>query len=60
MEPVEKFIKCFLLLALMSVLFIVAIVFDEFAGKGWAGLGIFVIGAIAGGMVHMLWKEFKK
>lgn len=60
MEPLEKFIKRFLQLVLMIALFIVAIVFDEFAGKGWPGLGIFVFGAIAGGMAHMLWKELKK
>jgi hypothetical protein len=47
-------------LVLIIALFIVALVFDDFAGKGWPGLVIFAIGAAIGAMGHAVWKELKK
>ena len=60
MEPSEKFIKRLLKFVFMVAAFIVAIVFEEFSGKGWVGLSIFAIGATIGGLGHFLLKELKK
>jgi hypothetical protein len=59
MEPGEKFIKRVLKFVLMIVLFIIAIVFDEFGGKGWFGLVVFVIGATVGALAVDLFKSLK-
>jgi hypothetical protein len=60
MEPGEKFVKRLLKFVLMIALFIIAIIVEEVAGKGWTGLMIFVMGAVIAGMGHVLWKELKK
>jgi hypothetical protein len=60
MEPVEKFVKRILLVVFMIAAFIVALVFEEFGGKGWAGLAVLCVGGIAAGIGHALWKQLKK
>jgi hypothetical protein len=60
MEPAEKFVKRLLMLAVMIPLLIIALVFDEFGGKGWVGLAILVVGAVAASLCHHLWKELRK
>jgi hypothetical protein len=60
MEPGEKFVKHFLKFVFIAAAFIVATVLDEYAGKGWLGLLIFMVGACIAGLGHLLWKELRK
>jgi hypothetical protein len=60
MEPGEKFVKNLLKLVFIVAAFIVAIVLEEYSGKGWLGLLIFAVGATVAGLGHFLWKELKK
>jgi len=60
MEPGEKFVRRLLALVVVVVALIVSIVFEEFHGKGWIGLLIFVIGAAIGGLGIELLKNLRR